>query len=92
MTLTMTIDNADANIIEPIKAFLKQISPKSSLSVEQLYPAETVQKTTEEIALEERRAKVDAAFGCLSQYANPKLQKKEKDAWAMAVMEKYGVS
>lgn len=92
MDVTITISNAEESIIEPIKAFLKQISPKSSLSVERLYPAEASQKTAEELAIEERRAKVDALCGGLSQYANPKLRKKEKDAWAMAVMEKYGVS
>lgn len=84
MDLTMTINNADISIVEPMRAFLHQISPESSLSVEQLYPSK-------DVALEERRKKVEALCGGLSQYANPKLQKKEKDAWAMAVLEKYDV-
>ena len=91
MDFTMTVSNADNSILESIKEFIAKLSPKVSVSVEELYPEESVSKSADEIALEERRAKVEAAFGCLSQYANPKLQKKEKDAWAMAMREKYGV-
>ena len=83
MDLTMTINNTDISIVEPIRAFLKQISPKSSLSVEQLYPSKA--------ALENRRLKVEALCGALSEYANPALVEKEKDAWAIAAKEKYAV-
>ncbi len=79
--LTVTINNADISIIEPIRAFLNQISPKSSLSVEHLYPNET--------ALENMRLKVEDLCGALSDYANPELIEKEKGAWAITVKKKY---
>lgn len=34
----------------------------------------------------------DSAGGMLHSYANPSLIKKEKDAWALAVGEKYGIN
>ena len=91
MALTMTLSNADNSIIDSIKEFIRTLPPKVSVSVNQLSPVEAVQESPEKAALEERRSKIEALCGGLSQYANPKLQEKEKDAWTMAMREKYGV-
>ena len=38
-----------------------------------------------------RESGIKALRGCLSQYANPDLISKEKDAWALAMEEKHGI-
>lgn len=39
----------------------------------------------------DRATGIKALRGCLSQYANPELIKKEKDAWKAAMEEKHGL-
>lgn len=51
---------------------------------------EQIKSLIKSFSPDERRKNVDAAFGCLSQYANPKLHEMEKNAWEMAMRVKRG--
>lgn len=42
------------------------------------------------IPIDDERPRRTSAAGSLKQYANPALIEQEKDAWANAVLEKYG--
>ena len=79
MTVNMTINGIDTNLVATIKNLIQVLSPKSTFLVEEVRVDE------------ERRKQVESLCGGLARYANPALIKKEKDAWAMAVREKYAV-
>ncbi|MBR4373490.1 MAG: hypothetical protein IKO57_06545 [Treponema sp.] len=85
MTVNMTINSVDVSLVDVIKSIIKTRSPKATVSVDELYPSDT------DNAKEERVAQIKALCGGLSQYANPELVEKEKNAWAMAMKEKYAV-
>ena len=85
MTVNMTINSVDISLVDVIKNLIKTHSPKATVSVDELYPNEI------DNAKAERIAQIKALCGGLSQYANPSLAEKEKDAWAMAMKEKYAV-
>lgn len=85
MTVNMTINSVDISLVDVIKNIVKASSPKATVSVDELYPIET------DNAKEKRIAQIKSLCGGLSQYANPTLIEKEKDAWAMAMKEKYAV-
>lgn len=93
--MTLTITNANMTLVEQIKSLIKSFSPAASFSIED-YSESDIEtsgkrdaKNSVSIMAEERRKNVDAAFGSLSQYANPELHKMEKNAWEMAMREKH---
>ena len=93
--MTLTITNANMTLVEQIKSLIKSFSPAASFSIED-YSESDIEtsgkrdaKNSVSIMAEERRKNVDAAFGNLSQYANPELHKMEKNAWEMAMREKH---
>lgn len=52
----------------------------------------TVNLTIDRVSAEKARiAEIKALCGGLPTYANPALVRKEKEAWAMAMKEKYAV-
>ena len=53
-----------------------------------IYPQQLISTDNAE---EERIAKIKSLCGGLSKYANPDLIEKEKDAWGIAMKEKYAI-
>ena len=93
--MTLTITNANMTLVEQIKSLIQSFSPAASFSIEDYSESDIEtsgkmdEKNSVRITTEERRKNVDAAFGSLSQYANPKLHEMEKNAWEMAMREKH---
>ena len=85
MIVNMTINSIDMSLVNAIKDLIKIRSPKATFTISELCQGET------DNAEEERIAKIKSLCGGLSKYANPDLREKEKDAWGIAMKEKYAV-